>query len=156
MSKNRKYKTTCVGEYKIAIDICDKDVPCVIVGKHLEKDVIKNIFGYYSKDVVDFFLTIIDKLNKQAERIVELEEQLKNAIVPKFKIGQEVYKVYTANQKYPFVFKIIGFKITKSRGKENIFYNVEEDGFDMGWYPDEILFATKEEAQEKLKELQGE
>ena len=91
---------------------------------------------------------IVDRLNY-------LEEQLKNAIVPKFKIGQEVYKVYTPNQKYPFEFKIIGFKITKSKGEDNIFYNVEEDGFDMGWYPDEILFATKEEALAKLEELKG-
>ena len=97
-----------------------------------------------------------EDLETKDQRMAELEEQLKNAIVPKFRIGQEVYKVYTPNQKYPFEFKIIGFKITKSKGEDNIFYNVEEDGFDMGWYPDEILFATREEAQAKLEELKGE
>lgn len=101
-------------------------------------------------------LEVEEILHKQEKRIAELEEQLKNAIVLKFKMGQKVYKVYTPNQKYPFEYKIIGFKITKSKGEENIFYNVEEDGFDMGWYFDEILFATKEEAEAKLKELQGE
>ena len=104
----------------------------------------------------DMMSDICSLLNQQDQRIAELEERLKNAIVPKFKIGQKVYKVYTPNQKYPFEFKIIGFKITKSKGEDNIFYNVEEDGFDMGWYPDEILFATEEEAQAKLEELQGE
>lgn len=99
----------------------------------------------------------VQKVLKEKDKtIAELEEQLKNAIVPKFKIGQKVYKVYTPNQKYPFEFKIIGFKITKSKGEDNIFYNVEEDGFDMGWYPDEILFATKKEAEQKLKEIKYE
>ena len=101
---------------------------------------------YYTKEYVE----------KLHQRIAELEGQLANSIRSKFKIGQKVYKVYTPNQKYPFEFKIIGFKITTSKGEDNIFYNVEEDGFDMGWYPDEILFATEEDALKKLKELQGE
>ena len=82
-----------------------------------------------SKGIMEMCADVIAEKDK---RIAELEEQLKNAIVPKFKIGQKVYKVYTPNQKYPFEFKIIGFKITKSKGENNIFYNVEEDGFDMG------------------------
>lgn len=104
----------------------------------------------------DYSAHLSNLFEEKDQRIAELEEQLANSIRPKYKIGQEVYKVYTPNQKYPFKFKIIGFKITKSRGEDNIFYNVEEDGFDMGWYPDEILFATKEEAEAKLEELQGE
>lgn len=76
MSKKREYKTTCVGDYKIAIDICDNDVPCVMVWKHLEKDKIENVFGYYSKDVVDFFLTFINKRDEQNQRMAELEQQL--------------------------------------------------------------------------------
>ena len=113
------------------------------------------IFNTETDEILRLY-QICDLLNQQDQRIAELEEQLANSIRPKYKIGQEVYKVYTPNQKYPFKFKIIGFKITKSRGEDNIFYNVEEDGFDMGWYPDEILFATKEEAEAKLEELQGE
>ena len=95
-------------------------------------------------------------LKDKEQRIAELEEQLVNSIRPKFKIGQEVYKVYTKIQRYPFKVKIIGFKITKTRGEDNIYYDTEEDGFEMGWYTDEILFTTKEEAEEKLKELKGE
>ena len=33
-------------------------------------------------------------LNEKDQRIAELEEQLKNAIVPKFKIGQEVWSIF--------------------------------------------------------------
>ena len=62
MDKDILYK---LDNYKIAIDICDEDVPYVMVGKHLVNDVIENIFGYYSKDVVDFFLTVINKLKEK-------------------------------------------------------------------------------------------
>lgn len=132
MSKKREYKTTWVGDYKIAIDICDKDVPCVMVGKYLTNDVVKNVFGYYSKDVVDFFLTVINKLKEKDQRIAELEEQLKNSRV-----------------KY-----CIGFDSDFNVAVKELDLNIILPN----WMHDKEFkfYDTKEEAQAKLKELKGE
>jgi hypothetical protein len=146
MSKKREYKTTCVGDYKITIDTYDNDVPYVMVCKHLNNDNIENIFGYYSKDVVDFFLTIISKRDQQAERIAELEEQLKNAIVPKFKYGQTVWCVYPTNEhRQGFVFELDFVGYTKDK---IICCITDNEEFEY----DEV-FATKEKAEAKLEEL---
>ena len=114
----------------------------------------KNIFyDPYNEIVCDRFA--LEKLVKETEakdqRIAELEDQLKNAIVPKFKKGQEVFYINSRN------------KISSG-----IIYNVRYDsmkGFDY-YIPmlqiedfrikEESLFTTKEEAEAKLKELKGE
>ena len=72
MSKEICYK---LNNYIIAIDICEGDLPCVSVGKHLTKDVVENIFAYYDKKVVDFFLQLIDLLAEKETRIAELEDK---------------------------------------------------------------------------------
>ena len=98
-------------------------------------------------------------IEKQQKRIAELEQELaelkEKAIVLKFKIGQEVYKVYTKDQRFPFKVKIIGFKITQTEEKNSVLYDTAEDGFDMDWCPEKILFETLEEAEKKLQELRG-
>lgn len=100
----------------------------------------------------------IHLLNQQAQRIAELEEQLKNAIVPKFKIGQEVY-TYNKYQDCVYTLYIISIHIEQYETTEfdNLVYRARrlKDGF-IGGYLEEELFATKEEAETKLKELQGE
>ena len=102
----------------------------------------------------DMMSDICSLLNKQDQRIAELEEQLKNAIVPKFKIGQEVWWVDTRvnsfnEQRYRIESYLIdSIVITKEQ-----FRYYGDDGL---WLGDNELFATKEEAQAKLKELQGE
>lgn len=96
---------------------------------------------------------VCERLNQQDQRIAELEEQLKNAIVPKFKIGQEVWYIDTRindfnEQRYVIESYIIQ-EITIF--KDGIRY-MDEDGF----IYEEDLFATKEEAQARLLELKGE
>ena len=95
--------------------------------------------------VTNHFIECLEK------ELFVLEEQLKNAIVPKFKIGQEVWIIIN-NEVVEVKIKIITF-----------YYDckyVFGYKFDRLWdiiprWEDEI-FATKEEAQAKLKELQGE
>ena len=99
-------------------------------------------------------------LNKQAERIAELEEQLKNAIVlPKYEKGQKIYWVSGKKilEGYFQCFNDDVWAEVLINPKEII----DEDGctdvdfdVDMIWH--KITFATKEEAQAKLKELKGE
>ena len=89
-------------------------------------------------------------------RIAELEEQLKNAIVPKFKIGQNVWETR------PFMdWEVTSIRFEKHNGILYEIYQLGHKGTDD--YNGCVLpsdsdrfFATKEEAQAKLKELQGE
>lgn len=83
------------------------------------------------------------------QRIAELEEQLKNAIVPKFKYHQVVYVLCNTD-------------IIKGQIDCFDYYNKKyliwtmEFGLGNEWCYEHELFTTKEEAEAKLKELQGE
>ena len=95
----------------------------------------------------------LEKLVKESEakdqRIAELEERLKNAIVPKFKYGQDVWCVYPTNEhRQGFVFELEFVGYTKDK---IICCITENEEFEY----DEV-FETKAEAEAKLRELQGE
>ena len=99
--------------------------------------------------------SICGVLNQQAQRIAELEEQLKNVIVPKFKVGQTVY-TFNKNTEcvYELCIKIIRIEINEISKFNSLVYLAErlEDGNFFGYFEAE-LFVTKEEAEAKLKEL---
>ena len=92
-----------------------------------------------------------NRIQEKNQRIAELEEQLKNAIVPKFKIGQEVFYVV---DKYSGILsgEILEIQIWDLK-KDNIIYVIEYSG---NVHCESVVFATKEEAQAKLQELKGE
>ena len=93
-------------------------------------------------------------LNEQAERIAELEEQLENAIVPKFKIGQEVWTIRHNNSIYHT--RIDEIKVVNIQGKNEIFYYYDQPGsYAHCEVIEEDVYATKEEALAKLEELKG-
>ena len=88
---------------------------------------------------------------KLKQRIAELEEQLKNAIVPKFKQYQQVSFINNNGHiinKYYYECEcqdgIIVAKYSHSKGVI-VYYKKAKD----------LVFATKEEAQSKLEELKG-
>lgn len=87
----------------------------------------------------------LDWLNKQAQRISELEEQLANSIRPKFKIGQEVYYI----DRYG-VQKDIVISFTYFSRENEILYEMQDEIID---HREKYIFATKEEAEAKLEEL---
>ena len=93
------------------------------------------------------------RLNEFNDRVKELEQELaelkEKAIVPKFKRGQECYLIdnnfnYFKDTKE---FNIVHSKIKKQQN----WYYIQ----DYGIYHEEDLFTTEQEAQEKLKEMQG-
>ena len=97
----------------------------------------------------------IDELK---QRIAELEEQLKGYIRPKFNVGQTVYTFNKSTEcVYELCIKIIRIEINEISKFNSLVYLAErlEDGNFFGYFEVE-LFSTKEEAQAKLKELQGE
>lgn len=88
-----------------------------------------------------------NRIQEKNKRIAELEEQLKNAIVPKFNVGQIVWYIYGNKIKSFTISKIeIEIKFALIIAYSNPYvYQFEEN-----------CFATKEEAQAKLEELKGE
>ena len=93
---------------------------------------------------------MIDYLIESKQRIAELEEQLKKAIVPKFNVGQEVYYYHIARNKiYSGLVEDIQWFATRNRIDYRI-PNLQRDYF---WIREDELFATKKEAEAKLKEM---
>ena len=110
----------------------------------------------------DMMSDICSLLNKQDQRIAELEEQLKNAIVPKFRTYQSIFYItqfYTSTKgdtEYDIISDmyyvseneneiILGWNYANDFNRRKYYYVRK------GW-----VFATKEEAQAKLEELKGE
>ena len=100
--------------------------------------------------------TLIDIENKEilelenANLKSELAELKQKAIVPKFKVGQEIYIVCDFN-----INRIVyGWKIADYEYYKQLYIVVNKDGID--WLPEEKIFATKEEAEQKLAEIKGE
>ena len=101
-----------------------------------------------------------EDVKEKDQRIAELEEQLRNAIVlPKYEKGQKIYCIVGKNIKEAY------FQSFTEDVSAEVISNpqeiTDEDGFidvdfdiDMIYYKN--IFATKEEAQAKLEELQGE
>lgn len=89
----------------------------------------------------------------QSNQIRSLEEQLKNAIVPKFKIGDCAWFVYNGIQKFPFAVKITDFRYTYSNS--NFYYGCNAIDSEYELFREDCFFATREEADKRLAELEG-
>ena len=127
----------------------------------MSKEEIKEMLKLYTKqDLWEFNqikakkqIELMAQIKEKDQKIAELEHRLSNCIEPKFKIGQELYWVYTSNQRFPFKVKVLGFVIKDLGGIRQTFYEIEENEIDMGCYNEKQLFATEEEARKKLEEL---
>ena len=83
-------------------------------------------------------------LNKQQQRIAELEEQLKNAIVPKFDRQEHIYS---------FSFGKIKEFVVVAYLDNNITLCEDTTTSKLEWCDNNFLVLTKQEAETKLKEL---
>ena len=93
-------------------------------------------------------------LNQQDHEIQELKKKLENAIVPKFKIEQEVYfRNWDGQIRYGKITDISYLFSRKNLGFNCIEYEVEYgNGYDeveSDWFSETIVYATKEEAKAK-------
>ena len=107
-------------------------------------------------------LEIEEILHKQEKRIAELEEQLKNAIVPKFRTYQSIFYItqfYTSTKGNP-EYDIISDKYYVAENENEIIlgWNYVKDFNQRKYYyvRKDWVFATKEEAEQKLAEINGE
>lgn len=122
-------------------------------------------YSYYTTRVIDTktnkIIKVIDTLNQQQERIEELEKKLaelkEKAIVPRFKVGQEIWFVgYSSVQNW--IINSIELKYIKDELCE--IYRLGHCGTDdcsccIMPFDSDRYFATEQEAQDKLKEMQG-
>ena len=113
---------------------------------------MKHIFDYQNQNW----------LNKQDQRIAELEEQLKNVIVPKFRTYQSIFYItqfYTSTKGNP-EYDIISDKYYVAENENEIIlgWNYANDFNQRKYYYvcKDWVFATKEEAEQKLAEIKGE
>ena len=99
---------------------------------------------------------LIEIKHKLEQELAELKEKY---IIPKFQLGQTIF---TANKPNECIYelKIVSILIERSefcdRKFNSLVYLAEriKDGY-IGGYLEAELFATEEEAQAKLKEIQG-
>lgn len=105
-------------------------------------------------EIYDFEDTLYFRqlLEMKDEQIEQLEHRLSNCIEPKFKIGQEVFVIYEG-----FVKKTEINSVTVFKGNDLSYYCKYIDGERVYLELDkQELFATEEEAEKKLKEMQNE
>lgn len=101
---------------------------------------------------------VYDEFNQKDQRIAELEEELaelkENAIVPKFYYKDIVYYIENVSVK-PKIVECMVTGIVPYKHKK--FYSYEIESLKSNYYcvSEENIFATKEEAMQKLKELEG-
>lgn len=91
--------------------------------------------------------SICEILNQQAQRIAELEEQLANSIRPKFPRQEHICGFAFGEIREYIVVAYLDNDITLCE-------NIETS--ELEWCDNNFLVRTFEEAQAKLKELQGE
>ena len=119
----------------------------------MSKERLKEYLQSISKDrVVDLCLQFMFDAKVAETQLDQANERLKGAIVPKFKVGQEVYYYHIARNKiYLGLIEDIQYFATRC----SIFYRIPNLQRDYFWIREDELFATEQEAQAKLKEIQG-
>lgn len=110
-----------------------------------------------SKEIMDYGFGVIETrerfyteqyVNELKQQIAELEEQLENAIIPKFKKGDKVYvnSVDYWKDGNPI------FHTTQEE-IEDIMYNYKLKDYNYKVWFEEQIYKSQEEAEERLREL---
>ncbi len=140
-------------------------VKCIIseIDNNLYSDYGGNCCISYTNNLKNLLLALdtpqvrdyFENCEAKDQRIAELEEQLKNAIVPKFKVGQECY-VLLGKEIEKITIAGCRIKISKMEDENFTMYSITDiQGYACS-VMEEQLFATKQEAEAKLKEMQSE
>lgn len=122
----------------------------------LEKYGIESVGHLEGILTVNRTITLIDIKNKEILQLEnanlksELAELKQKAIMPKFKVGQEVWWINSFNEPR---YRIESYLIDSIVITNEQFRYYGDDGL---WFGDNELFATKEEAEQKLAEIKGE
>lgn len=104
-----------------------------------------------SNGIYDYVDDVKERLAEQDQRISELEEQLKNAIVPKFKQYQQVFYINNGS-----IFSKWSYECECQDGIIISRYFLSKNEIVYHKKPKDLVFSTKAEAEAKLQELKGE
>ena len=128
-------------------DVCGRQVYgwTFVNGMKLCAKCYQETFGNTAENLNNIYEGYLKILNEKDQRIAELEEQLKNAIAPKFKVGQEVWYIDRYGVQKDIIVSFTYFII-----ENEILYKMHDEIID---HREKYIFATKEEAQAKLEEL---
>jgi hypothetical protein len=124
------------------------------VGKVSNTPSLEQMLKLYSKK--DLWNRIQEKqatIQTLNARVHDLEHRLSNCIEPKFKIGQEVWVVFSSIQRFPFKCQISDFRYVYSKRKFYYSGTGENGDYD---FAEQIWCETEEEAKAKLRSLQDE
>ena len=130
---------------KIWVDELPKDCgQCPCFEKHLAH------CNFTNKCVIDEYVDDIRPTDCPLQSMADHDAELfQNAIVPKFKVGQTVYGI-----RFTLAYEdVVEFNVEKIIiDNDTITYKgYYDENFAQRW-----LFATREEAEQKLKEIEGE
>lgn len=118
-----------------------------MAGKDLEKFIEK----------YPTYIEALEMLEQKDQRIAELEQELaelkEKAIVPKFKVGKEIYFIIDKVEKGKI--EKVFTTVSKNEDENSVFYSITDTyGYALR-LPEEQVFATEQEAQEKIKGMKG-
>lgn len=151
--------------------VCDETVALTIATNKLgELEDVLEEFGLTSAEDLRNFLNFQDNMaiweielnykNKIADLEQELAELKQKAIVPKFVVGQEIWDKWLMAWK---IKRVETHQFNNGNGNTATIeiYRLGHDGNDDYSYcilpgDNDIVFATKEEAEQKLAEIKGE
>ena len=139
--------------FNMVCDVCGREVQGynIVNGMKFCAKCYQEIFGNknMTENLNNMYEAYLKILNEKDQRIAELEEQLKNAIVPKFEVGQTLFRIDFGS--------IVPFLVNEIYGHIKADKTISIQYFDyVGLVIEENeLFAIREEAEQKLAEIRG-
>lgn len=111
-----------------------------------EKELKQELMKKDKETLVELLLQKMFDCKMEEQQLVELKEK---AIFPKFRTGQKVWSIFVGDYK-----EICYLEITHiMKSKNGIFY--QDNNNNAYWFNEKNTFLTEQEAQAKLKEIQG-
>lgn len=150
--------------FNMVCDSCGREVQGItwVNGMKFCAKCYQEIFGNknMTENLKNMYEAYLKILNEKDQQIAELEEQLKNAIRPKFRTYQSIFYItqfYTSTKGNP-EYDIISDKYYVAENENEIIlgWNYANDFNQRKYYyvRKDWVFATKAEAEAKLRELQ--
>ena len=128
-----------LAEKTAKLEFANKEIERLKASNCYIHDLHNNLYREYQKKN--------DELYKNQKQLDQANERLKGAIVPKFKVGQKIWYIDRYGIQKDTIISFTYFSI-----QNEILYKMSDEIID---YREEYIFATEQEAQAKLKEIQG-
>ena len=117
-------------------------------------------------DISKHFQIMLDNKDKKIadlqSQLDQANERLKGAIIPRYKIGTKLYMIPTEFNRLKGIkdYELLSISLSSIGLRYDLCLNKKEKGIEQFYCASEdmfgqSIFATLEEAQDKLKEIQG-